>query len=174
MQDVRRAGGGDAAFLHRLEQRGLRLRRGAIDFVREQELGEDRPAAELELVAAVRPGGHDVRADDVRRHEVGRELDAAKIEIQRARERLHQLGLAEARHAFEQDVAARDDRREHPLDHALLADDDLPDGLAEVLKVFTKTLGFGLEFGGVRHGGEREARHRRTVECESASPFRRE
>ena len=31
--------------LHRLEQRGLRLRRGAVDLVGEQEVGEDRARA---------------------------------------------------------------------------------------------------------------------------------
>ena len=31
------------ALLHRLEQRGLRLRRRAVDLVGEQQLGEDRP-----------------------------------------------------------------------------------------------------------------------------------
>jgi len=33
---------GDGPFLHRLEQRGLGLRRGAIDFIRQDEIREDR------------------------------------------------------------------------------------------------------------------------------------
>ena len=35
--------------LHRLQQRGLRLRRRAVDLVGEQEVREDRPGTELEV-----------------------------------------------------------------------------------------------------------------------------
>ena len=35
----------DAVLLHRFEQRRLRLRRGAVDFVRQHDVGEDRPGA---------------------------------------------------------------------------------------------------------------------------------
>src|SRR4030095_6977252 len=52
LQMIGGAGRGDAAFLHRLEQRGLRLRRCPVDFVRQQDLSEDRPAAELKDVPA--------------------------------------------------------------------------------------------------------------------------
>ena len=38
-----------AALGHRLQQRGLRARRGAVDFVGQHDLGEDRPGAKLEL-----------------------------------------------------------------------------------------------------------------------------
>jgi hypothetical protein len=40
--------------LHRLEQRALRLRRGAVDLVGEDDVGEDRALAERERL--VRPG----------------------------------------------------------------------------------------------------------------------
>ena len=33
---------GDAVLFHRLEQRGLRLARGAVDLIREEEIGHDR------------------------------------------------------------------------------------------------------------------------------------
>ncbi len=42
------AADGDRVFLHRLEQRGLRFRRGAVDFVRENHLREDRALLENE------------------------------------------------------------------------------------------------------------------------------
>ena len=35
--------------LHRLEQRGLRLRRSSVDLVGEQEVREDRPGPKLEV-----------------------------------------------------------------------------------------------------------------------------
>ena len=39
------------ALLHRLQQRGLRLRRRAVDFVGQQDVGEDRPLDEAEIAA---------------------------------------------------------------------------------------------------------------------------
>ena len=66
---VRDAVGGDLLFGHRFEQRALRLRRGAVDFVGEHELREQRARMELELagVAVV-----NADADDVRRQQVAR------------------------------------------------------------------------------------------------------
>ena len=46
---VRRAVDRDAALGHRLQQRRLRARRGAVDLVGQHDLGEDRAGAELEL-----------------------------------------------------------------------------------------------------------------------------
>ena len=45
---------GDRALVHRLEQRRLRLRRGAVDLVGEHDVREDRPGVELEAVASGR------------------------------------------------------------------------------------------------------------------------
>ena len=53
VERARLAADGDAALLHRFEQRGLRLRRGAVDFVGEQQVAEDRPRLELEARMAV-------------------------------------------------------------------------------------------------------------------------
>ena len=80
-------------------------------------------------------------------------MDAAEIEIERACERLHQLGLAEARHAFEQHIPARDDGREHTVHDTLLADDDAPDAVPQPLEIIAESLRLGLEWCGVGHGG---------------------
>ena len=110
------------ALLHRLQQRGLRLRRGAVDLVGQQHVREHRPAAEHELAAAQR----DV-AGDVRREHVGRELDAPEVEPERARERGREQRLGDARRPFEQHVAAERDRRQRRGGHLLLADHHLAD-----------------------------------------------
>jgi hypothetical protein len=123
---MRRARGGDRSLLHRFEQRRLRLRRRAIDFIREQKLREERAAAELENVAPVRSGVHDVRAHDVRGHEVGRELDSPKSRSSARASVLTSSVFPKTRHTFEQHVAARDNCREHALDDALLATMILP------------------------------------------------
>ena len=75
--------------------------------------------------------GDDVRADDVGRHEVGRELDARERRVDRLGERAHEHRLAEAGHAFEQRVAAAEQAHEHALDDLFLADDHRADLFAQ-------------------------------------------
>ena len=48
------AAGGDGFFLHRLQHGGLRFGRRAVDFVRQNEMGENRPALKLEFAASAR------------------------------------------------------------------------------------------------------------------------
>ena len=103
----------DLPLLHRLEQRGLRLRRRAVDLVGEQEVREDRPRPELELARAL---VEDRRAGDVRRHEVRRELDAREVELvacakERAASVLARPGKSSIRRLkSSSDVALADDR----------------------------------------------------------------
>ncbi len=93
---------GDLALLHRLEQRALHLGRRPVDFIRQDQVGEYRTVLGLEgAVARVVDHG----AHDVRRQHVGRELDALETHRERLRQRLQRQGLAQARHAFEQDMA---------------------------------------------------------------------
>ena len=122
-QRVRGAPDGDALLLHRLEQRRLGLRRRAVDLVGEQELREDRALLELEVPAARVVLRHDLRADDVRGHEVGRELDARELQVQRVGQRLHQQRLAQARDAFEQHMAGREQAGEYAVDEVVMTDD---------------------------------------------------
>ena len=51
-QIVRLLAGGHLAFLHRLQQGGLRLRRRAVDLVGQHDVGEDRALDEAELALA--------------------------------------------------------------------------------------------------------------------------
>ena len=62
---------------------------------------------------------------DVGGHQVGRELDARELQVQRLGQRPHQHGLAQARHAFQQRMAARDHADQHMVNHIILPDDDL-------------------------------------------------
>ena len=69
------AGDRDLAFLHGFEQRGLCLRRSAVDFIGQNEIREDWPR----LVFVFQPSLTILKnfgANDVRRHQVRRELDA--------------------------------------------------------------------------------------------------
>src|SRR3990170_1431103 len=111
---------GRLPLLHRLEERGLRLRRRAVDLVREQDVREHRPLAEHELA---RLPVEDVRARDVRRQQVRRELHPLERTPERRRERLRHQRLREAGVVLDEDVAVAQDREEHLLEHVALADD---------------------------------------------------
>ena len=112
--------------LHRLEQRRLRARWRAIDFVGEQDVGEHRTAHETERALA---GGRvlleNFGAGDVARHEVRRELDAAELEMHRLGHRADHQRFRETGHADEQRVPAGDHRHENFVEHVALADDAL-------------------------------------------------
>ena len=97
------------ALLHRLQQRGLRLRRRAVDFVGQQDVGEDRPFDKAEIPPAVFVFFQHVGAGDVRGHQVGRELNALEADVENPRQRADHQRLGQARHAFQQAMAARED-----------------------------------------------------------------
>jgi hypothetical protein len=94
---------GDAAFLHDFEEGGLGFGGGAVDFVGEEELGEDGALADAELLGGEVEEGV---AGDVRGHQIGGELDAAEGAAEGAGESEDEVGFAEAGFAFEEDVAA--------------------------------------------------------------------
>ena len=120
--DVRLAGDRHLVFLHHLEQRALHLGRGAIDLVGEQQVGEHRPERRREVAGLLVV---DPRANQVRRHEVGRELDATERAADDLGEGLHRQRLREAGHAFDEQVALRENRHQHAFEEVILADDDL-------------------------------------------------
>lgn len=112
-QPPRRAEQRDRLLLHGFEQRRLRLRRGAVDFVGEHDVGEDRSRMERQFTHAGRVFLKDVRAENVARHEVGRELDALEFKAEQQPERLDERGFAHAGQTFEENVSAADDADEH-------------------------------------------------------------
>ena len=126
-QTVALAAGGDGVLLHDFQQRGLGLGRGAVDLVHQQDVLEHGAALEVQHATAVRILVHDVRAENVRRHEVRRALHAARLEANDLRKHTHEEGLAEAGHAFEQDVAAAEDGDERVREEIVVAHDGLLD-----------------------------------------------
>ena len=111
--------------LHRLEHGALGLRRGAVDLVGEHQVGEDR----ARLVAEASPGLgllDDVRPHDVRRHQVGRELDPRERQGEDLPEGADEHGLPEPRDALQQDVAAGEQADERVSEQVGLAHHDRP------------------------------------------------
>ena len=103
-QGMCRAAGGHATFLHRLQQRRLRFGRGAIDLVREHQIGEQRTWLEFERAGAVAGVAQDARAGDIGGHQVRRELNATERQVERLADGPYQQGFAQAGNALEQRV----------------------------------------------------------------------
>ena len=96
---VHLAVGRQGAFLHDLEQRRLRLGRGAVDLVAQHDVREYGPALELELVRRLVVDRH---ARDIGGQQVGRELDAVPRQRDGRGQCPGQGGLAGARDVLEQ------------------------------------------------------------------------
>ena len=106
---MRLAGDGDRPLLHGLEQGRLRLGRGPVDLVGQHEVGEDRPALELE---PAEPPSGDLEQTLVPIRSAGIRSGvnwirwnfrwSASASVRTSKR------LAQPRHAFEQDVPAGD------------------------------------------------------------------
>ena len=116
------AGDRDLVLLHRLEQARLGLRGGPVDLVGEDEVGEDGAGLELEDALAALLD-EDVRAGDVGRHQVGRELDPVERAVDHVADRPNEHRLAEPGDALEQDVAVGQQPGQGLADEIVLADD---------------------------------------------------
>ena len=112
------------ALLHRLQQSRLSFRRRAVHFVGQQNIREDRAFDEPKISPAVFVFVQHVRAGNVAGHQVGRELNAFELHIENPRDRADHQRFRQARHAFQQAMAAGENGGEHLLDHIVLPDDD--------------------------------------------------
>ncbi len=128
----------DLRFVHRFQQRRLRFRRRAVDFVGHDDVRENRPRLELEFL---RRGIVDAHADHVARQQIGGELNALERALKRIRQRLRQRRLAHARHVLDQQVAAREQRRQRKLNHVFLALDDAPNRALQFRQPFRRRGG---------------------------------
>jgi hypothetical protein len=118
------------ALVHGLQQRRLGFRRRAVDLVGQEQLREDRPFGEHEAVGLEI---EQVGAEHVARHQIRRELDTAELQRQARGESASDQRLGRSRHAFEQNMAAGEETRQHQVDDLVLADDCLADFPADPL-----------------------------------------
>ena len=133
--------------LHRLEQRRLRLRRRAVDFVRQQQVGEHGPWMKRELLPPV-AFLQDVASRDVGRQQVRRELNPPEIQRQQSRQRFHEFRLPEPRQTFEQDMPAGEQRGNDFIDHLFLAENHA----AQFVTSFAMLVCAAATASGVRRG----------------------
>ena len=93
-----------------------------------------------------------VGAGDVRGHQVGSELDPLEADIQDPGDRADDQGLGQARHTHQQAMTSGENRRQHLVDHRVLADDHLVQLLLHHLPVTTELLEQLVEIALVGHG----------------------
>ena len=94
----------------------------AIDFVGQDQVGEDRAELGRELAGS---RVINQRADQIRRQQIGRKLEALEAGLDAGRQRLDGQRLGQAGHAFEQDVAVGEQAEQQSVDEIFLADDDV-------------------------------------------------
>ncbi len=111
------------ALLHRLQQRRLGLGGGAVDFVADHDLGEDRAGLELELPALL---VEDADPGDVGGQQIRGELDPPHRTVDGAGQRLGKHGLAHPRHVLDEQMAlGQQHRQREPYDLRLALDHTL-------------------------------------------------
>ena len=111
----------DGFLFHDFQEGGLRLGRSPVDFICDQDIREYRARAKLEPACLQI---EDVRAQDVGRHQVRRELDALAVNAKKPRDRAGHERLGRARYALQQNVAATNEGQQDQLDVFTLADDN--------------------------------------------------
>jgi len=140
--------------LHGFEQRRLRLRRRAVDLVRQKHVGEDGAGHEGPgAVAGGRVFLDDVGSGDVRRHEVRRELYALERESECLRDGAHKQRFRRARHTGDQAMAADKQGDHHLFKHFFLPDNNAPDLLNDGAFDFGEPRDPGFQFGGLNRNG---------------------
>ena len=133
---------GGLALGHGFEQGGLGARGGAVDFIREQDVGEDRSGTKAELLVGRVEHGD---AENVGGQQVGGELDAFEGGAGNgARDGFGEGGLAGAGDILDQGVAAGGEAGEDTADGVILADDDLSYGLFELVGGLLRGGGHGV------------------------------
>ena len=122
----------DLAFLHGFEQGRLHLRRRAVDLVGQDQVMEQRALAKFER-AFLRPV--DVRARQVGRQQVGRELQAVEVALDALGQHLNRARLGEAGRALDKQVSVAQQRDQHAIDQVRLPDNQAAGVRFELLKM---------------------------------------
>src|SRR6516162_11469662 len=137
-QRVRLAVHADLALGHGFQEGCLRLRRGAVDLVAEQQVGEDGPWAENYLAGA---RVEDRCAGEVGGQHVRGELNPGELQPEGGGEGTREQGLAQARQVLDEDVPGGQDAEQDLCDRFPLADDD-PLNLGEHLGAALRRRGY--------------------------------
>ena len=113
-----------SVFLHGLQQGRLGLRRGAVDFIGQHQIGEDGAFLEAEGAFSFLLY-HDIGSRHIAGHQVRGKLDALEGKQEHLAYGAHKHGLSKPRHALQQDISAGEQRQHHLPDDFFLTDDPL-------------------------------------------------
>ena len=91
-------------------------------------MAEDRPLQEAKAAPSIGLVFQHLTAQNIGRHQIGRELHALGIQPHHPAQRFHQLGLAQARHTDQQHMPAREQADQALFHHIGLAIDGRTDG----------------------------------------------
>ena len=105
-------------FGHRFEQRTLSTRCRAVNFVSQQNIGEDRAFAELKFVTALI---ENVETRNIAGKQIGRALTASESATNSRRQRFCERGLSEPRLVFEQQMTVGQKTNQNELNDVRLA-----------------------------------------------------
>ncbi len=105
--------------LHGFQQCALNFGRRAVDFIRQNDVGEDRPLTGGKLPGF---GIEDHRADQVGRQKIRRKLNTRKLGVDGSGQRLDNQGLGESWNAFHQDMTVAEHGNKQAVDNIFLAD----------------------------------------------------
>ena len=122
---------GDGPFLHRLKQRRLALRARAVDFIGKQNLRKDWPGTKLHDAMPSIVIHKNVRTNDVRWHQIRRELNTTEVQMQRVTKRSNQERLSQTRYTFKEHVTTRKECPQRLINDCLLTNHALTDRLAQ-------------------------------------------
>ena len=122
----------DLALLHRLQERGLYLRRRPVDLVGQYQVVKQRTPAKLEGSFL---GTVDVGTRQVRRQQIRRKLQAVEVAFDTLRENLDGAGLGQAGGTFHEEMAIAEQCDQHPVDQVRLPDNQAARMCLELLEL---------------------------------------
>ena len=129
--------------LHGFEQSALHLGRRTVDFICQDEVGEDGATTHHEFLVLL---AVDQRADEVGRQQVGSELDTGEVGVDGAGHGLDGQGLGQTRHTFKEDVAVGQQANQKAFGHLFLSDDNLVHFKVDEVEELTLSLDFFVQF----------------------------
>src|SRR4029079_1248500 len=113
--------------------------------------GKNRTLDELHPASPVAAVFEDLRAGDIRWHQVGRKLDSLELQVKHLRQRSDQQCLGQPRSARDQAMSTSEETAQELLDDLFLPDDDfrklIANARARIAELFD-----GLPFGFVGVG----------------------
>ena len=129
---------GNGMLLHRLEKCRLGFRRCTVNFVRQNDITENRTRLEGEGGVSVLVLDDNAGTRYVRRHQVGGELNTGKGQVKHATKRTHKTRFTKSGRTLKKHVTARDNRENGKLHYLVLTDDVLTDLSKNLFALFCK------------------------------------